>query len=72
MDIEERLRILIDSGTLSQKNYLNVKQVMNYFKNTHGITLTEENAASFITHLCMALERIDKGEEVEPLDKDVY
>ena len=47
-------------------------EVIAYFKQQHGIELTEENAAAFITHLCMALERLDKGEEVKPLDRAVF
>ena len=72
MDLTERLGILKDSGTLSQKNHDNVKRVMEYFEKTRGTPLTEENAAPFITHLCMALERMDKGEKVESLDRNVY
>lgn len=72
MDLMERLNILKKSGTLSQKNYDNVMQVICYFREKRGLALTEENAAAFITHLCMALERIDKGEKTEPLDRKIY
>lgn len=72
MDLIERLNILKDSGTLSQKNYCEVLKVIEYFEEYKGKTLTEENAAPFITHLCMALERTDKGENAEPLDRGVY
>jgi transcriptional antiterminator len=71
-DIKIRMNILKDSGTLSQKNYDNVIQVIKYFKDKYNIELTEENASAFVTHLCMALERADKGEPVEPLDRGVY
>lgn len=72
MTLNDRLNILRDSGTLSQKNYDNVLKVIEYFNNKYSIVLTEANASAFITHLCMALERIDKGEQVEPLDQEVY
>lgn len=32
--------------------------------------LTSDNAEAFITHLCVALERIDKNEFANPLDRD--
>lgn len=72
MNLTERLDVLKNSGTLSRKNYDNVVRVIRYFKERRGIELTEENASAFITHLCMALERIDKGEEAQPLDRTVY
>lgn len=34
--------------------------------------MTEENASAMITHLCVALGRIHRGEPVEPLDEEVY
>lgn len=72
MELKERMDLLLNAGVLSQKNYENVEKVIDYFKQQHGITLTEENASAFITHLCMALERLDKGEEVKPLDRAVF
>ena len=72
MELKERMNLLRDAGVLSQKNYESVEKVIAYFKEQHGIALTEENAAAFITHLCMALERLDKGEEVKPLDRAVF
>ena len=72
MELKERMDLLRDAGVLSQKNYESVEKVIAYFKEQHGIALTEENAAAFITHLCMALERLDKGEEVKTLDRAVF
>ena len=66
MELKERMDLLLSAGVLSQKNYENVEKVIAYFKQQHGIELTEENAAAFITHLCMAdveqvLCRIGRG-----------
>lgn len=72
MDIMERVNILKNAGVLCEQNYLHVVSVIEYFKHEKNIELTEENSAAFITHLCMALERIDKEEEVEPLDREIY
>lgn len=72
MDFEPRLSILRQAGMLSDEDYQKVQDVIHYFKEKYGLTLTEENASSMITHLCAALGRISRGEPVEPLDEDVY
>jgi hypothetical protein len=72
MDITVRMNILKDAGKLSQKNYDRVVTIIDYFKEKYQIELTEENASAFITHVCSALERIDKGETVRPLNESIY
>ncbi len=72
MDIRNRLDLLKKSGTISQESYDDVLKVAAYFREKNGITLTEENASAFVTHLAMALERVRKGEKVVPLDRGVY
>ncbi|AEC02720.1 PRD domain-containing protein [Parasphaerochaeta coccoides] len=71
MDITTRMDLLLDSGVLSARNYKVVKDVIAHFSRAHGVTLTEENGAGFITHLCIALERTGKGEAVQPLASEV-
>ena len=66
MDFEPRLTILHQAGMLSEED------VIRFFQEKYGLTLTEENASAMITHLCAALGRIPRGEPVEPLDEEVY
>lgn len=71
MDIQTRMDMLLESGVLSVKNHRIVKGVIARFSDEYGITLSEENGAGFVTHLCIALERADKGEPVQPLDPEI-
>lgn len=71
MDLTIRLEILKNSGMLSESNYNKVIKVIEYFKNVKNIKLVEDNASMFITHLCSALERIDKNETVNDIDADI-
>lgn len=71
MELKERIDLLRDAGVLSQKNYESVEKVIAYFKEQHDIELTEANAASFVTHLCMALERKDQNQKIAPMDESL-
>ena len=72
MIFETRLTILLQAGLLSEEDYRKVQDVIRFFQEKYGLTLTEENASAMITHLCAALGRIHRGEPVEPLDEEVY
>ena len=72
MDFEPRLTILHQAGMLSDEDYRKVQDVIRFFQEKYGLTLTEENASAMITHLCAALGRIHRGEPVEPLDEEIY
>ncbi|VYT80406.1 PRD domain-containing protein [Clostridium tertium] len=71
MELTTRLNILRDASLLSEKNYNKILEVIKYFEEVKNIKLNEENASMFITHLCSALERIDKNETVNDLDEVV-
>lgn len=71
MDFEPRLTILHQAGMLSEEDCRKVQDVIRFFQEKYGLTLTEENASAMITHLCAALGRIHRGEPVEPLDEEV-
>ena len=62
MDFEPRLTILHQAGMLSEEDYRKVQDVIRFFQEKYGLTLTEENASAMITHLCAALGRIHRGE----------
>jgi len=72
MSLEHRLRLLTEGGMLRPESLERVRRILAYFSDVHGILLTEENAAAFVTHLCCALERTAKGEPVEELDPEIY
>lgn len=72
MDFEPRLTILHQAEMLSEEDCRKVQDVIRFFQEKYGLTLTEENASAMITHLCAALGRIHRGEPVEPLDEEVY
>jgi transcriptional antiterminator len=62
----------MQGGMLSEENCGRVKGIIAYFREKHGIALTEGNSAAFITHLCSALERISQGEVIAGIDPKVY
>lgn len=71
MDLSVRLDILKNANMISEENYQIVQETIVFFKEKEGVQLTEENSAMFITHLCAALERIEKGENISPMDKAI-
>lgn len=66
MTLEERIDIMEASGVISPATKDKVQQLRRLFGERYGIQLTEQNAAACITHFAMALERLAKGETVEP------
>lgn len=72
MELDNRLKILKDAGQLSQKNYDLLIKVISMFNSKWGIKLTEENGAMFITHLSVALGRMEKGDKIEAVDENIY
>lgn len=67
---EERLKILLDNGVISQKVYdVSIDIYKKYFEKEEYNT---DKINVFMTHLAMALNRIEKGNEVERLDNDIF
>ena len=60
MDFEPRLTILHQAGMLSEEDCRKVQDVIRFFQEKYGLTLTEESASAMITHLCAALGRIHR------------
>jgi len=63
---------LRQGGLLNDENYVLVQDIIAFLRVQYNLDLTEDNAASFITHICAALERISRGEKIEEMDPDVY
>lgn len=63
-----RISLLKDAGEIDEKIAEGVITFVKDVEEQFNTTLTEENGAMLITHMCMSLARIKKGEEVNPLD----
>ena len=70
--LEPRIALLRQGGLLNDDNYWRVQDIITFLREQHNLELTENTAATFITHLCAALERISRGEDIAELDPDVY
>ena len=72
MEITQRLDILKMSGQLSEEMYHKVLEIIEKFNENHNIVIHEENGAMLITHLCIALNRIEKEEKVSKIESDIF
>ena len=70
--LDTRLRILRQSGLLSEESREKADALRAFFPRRYGIVLTEENADAFFTHFCMALHRLETGEEIAPVSHLIY
>lgn len=67
MSLDLRLTILRDAGQISQETHRRITDAIQWLNDKRKLTLTEDNGAMLVTHLAVALERIQKNELVEPL-----
>ncbi|HYE82760.1 MAG TPA: PRD domain-containing protein [Clostridia bacterium] len=67
--LRERLDILKEAGEISDGVREAVMEFAESFENKYSLTMTEENASMLITHLAMALARIQKNEEIGGMDE---
>ena len=72
MEIKYRLDILKTAGQISEKTYDQVEKIILHFLNSHLIEINEENGAMLITHLCIALSRIEKGEKINKIEEEIF
>lgn len=66
--IEMRIQILEDSEEISAKVAEGVRKFIALLETEYSFTVTEANGAMFVTHLAVALSRIEKGETIEGID----
>ena len=71
MEFEERLRILRSGGVISAGIETLVRRVISRFYDRWGIKLTEESGGRMVTHLAMALMRIERQEEIASPETDL-
>jgi transcriptional regulatory protein LevR len=66
--LKERLIILRQAGQIDNKIIDTVTEFMKIVENELNIKLNEGNASMLVIHMAMTLSRIQKGEEIIPLD----
>ena len=71
MVFDERLGILRSGNVISSEAEDKVKKVVYRLKERWKLALTEENGGRMVTHLAMALMRIDRGEEISSPADDI-
>lgn len=69
MDLKMRLDILKEAGQLSEENYINIFKIIEVVESEYNTHLTEENGSMFVTHMVMALSRIERDEAVSSMDE---
>lgn len=67
MDFTERLELYQEGGMINEDDVKDVLAIVAMFKETYSIELCEENADTFVAHLCAAFGRNTTHEAVEPL-----
>ena len=67
-----RLGILMVAGVLYERIYDKLTLLIKYLYEKWKISLTESNGGMFITHLSMALKRIEENEKVSNIDERVF
>ena len=72
MDFTERLELYQEGGMINADDVKDVLAVVDMFKEKYGIQLCEENADTFVAHLCAAFGRNATGEAVEPLMEEAF
>ncbi|MCH1941485.1 PRD domain-containing protein [Holdemania massiliensis] len=71
MDFTERLNLYLEGGMIQPEDVADIQAIIAMFDTKYHIVLQEENADTFIAHLCAAFGRTASGEEVEPLPSEV-
>ena len=71
MDFTERLDLYKEGGMINDADIEDINAVIDLFKNEYGVTLEEENAGTFIAHLCAAYGRLTSGEDVDVIPEEV-
>lgn len=72
MEITYRLDILKSAGQISEASYDKVIEIIRHFNENHLIEISEENGAMLITHLCIALSRIEKEEKINRIEDEIF
>ena len=71
-NLDFRLGILKEAGVINERIYDKLTLLIKYLYEKWKISLTESNGGMFITHLSMALKRIEENEKVSNIDEGVF
>ena len=71
-NLDFRLGILKEAGVINERIYDKLSLLIKYLDEKWKISLTESNGGMFITHLSMALKRIEENEKVSSIDEGVF
>jgi transcriptional regulatory protein LevR len=72
MELDKRLNILISGDVVTEDIGWTMRRVIERFNSRWRIELNEENGGRMITHLAMALMRIQQQEEVNPMEEEHF
>lgn len=71
-NLDFRLGILKEAGVINERIYDKLSLLIKYLDEKWKISLTESNGGMLITHLSMALKRIEENENVSSIDEGVF
>lgn len=63
-EFAERFDLLEEAGQVTRLARLLTEYVLTQIAENLGVELTEENAAPFVTHVAIALTRLNRGDQV--------
>lgn len=69
--LKYRVDVLLESGEIDADIAQAVIAFAEYIEAQYDILLNEDNGSMLLTHICMALVRIKKGDEILPMDAEV-
>jgi len=67
-----RLDLLVNAKEIDEAVRDAVIELVQAVEKRYSLTITEDNGAMLVSHLAMALGRIKRGEELEPIDEDIF
>ena len=71
-NLDFRLGLLKEAGVINERIYDKLSLLIKYLDEKWKISLTESNGGMLITHLSMALKRIEENEKVSSIDEGVF
>ena len=71
-NLDFRLGLLKEAGVINEGIYDKLSLLIKYLDEKWKISLTESNGGMLITHLSMALKRIEENENVSSIDEGVF
>ena len=67
-----RLNLLVDAGEIDETIRHSVVDFVNGIEDKYSLKITEENGSMLVSHLAMALGRIERREEIQTMDEELF